>query len=150
MDANVLNFLVSFGSGVAANLSTAGLTSLFQKVFTSRPDLERRLASPASPADFEAALGDIAGVLDAFAGTGAISIDGALVQALRSAQFDHQAGTVSIGNAKVSAPILQTGGTGPGQTVIGGNTELRSAGTSIQVGQGASIVITGNAGIKQS
>jgi hypothetical protein len=150
VDANVLNFLISFGSGVAANLSTAGLTSLFQKVFTSRPDLERRLASPASPADFEAALGDIAGVLDAFAGTGAISIDGALVQALRSAQFDHQAGTVSIGNAKVSAPILQTGGTGPGQTVIGGNTELRSAGTSIQVGQGASIVITGNAGIKQS
>lgn len=150
MDTNVLNFLINFCSGVAANLTTAGLTSLFQKVFASRPDLERRLASPASPFDFQGALGDIAGVLEAFAGSGSISVDGALLQALRSARFNHQAGTISIDNTIVSAPFLQTGGTGPGQTLIGDNTELRSAGTSIQVVHGASIVITGNAAIKQS
>jgi len=150
MDANVLNFLISFGAGVGANLSSAAITAAAQKIFGARPDIERRLSQPASPAEFQAALGELAGVLEAFAGTGAISINGAFISALRSAHFDHQSGTVTIGNARVSAPVLHTGGTGQGRTFIGGNTELRSAGTSIQIGQGASIVITGNAGIKQT
>ena len=150
MDANVLNFLISFAAGVGANVTTATASAVFQKVFGSRPDLEKRLAQPSSPADLESALAEIGGVLEALAGSGSIAIDGALISALRSARFDHQDGRIHIGNATVSAPVLQTGGTGVGQTVIGGNTELRSAGTSIKVGQGAGIVISGNAGIKQN
>jgi hypothetical protein len=150
VDANVINFLVSFGSGVAANLTTSALQALFTKVLSSRPDIEKRLSSPSSAAEFQAALGDLAGTLEAAAGSGSIAVDGSIIRALKSARFDHQSGMVSIGNSVIAAPLLQTGGTGPGQTVIGGNTELRSAGTSIQVGQGAGIVITGNAGIKQS
>lgn len=150
MDANVLNFLISFAAGVGANLTTAAASAAFQKVLGTRPDLERRLAQPSSPADLEGALAEVSGVLEALAGSGSIAIDGALITALRSARFDHQNGRIRIGNATVAAPILQTGGTGIGQTVIGGNTELRSSGTSIQIGQGASIVITGNAGIKQN
>lgn len=152
MDANVLNFLISFAAGVGANVTTTAATAAFQRVFGSRPDLEQRLARPSSPADFESALSEVGGVLEALAGTGTIGIDGALITALRLARFDHQHGHITIGNAVVSAPVLFTGGTGTstGQTVIGGNTELRSGGTSIQVGQGASIVITGKAGIKQN
>lgn len=150
MDANVLNFLINFGAGVGANLSSATITTAAQKIFGARPDIERRLSQSSSPADFQAALGELAGVLEAFARTGAISINDAFISALRSAHFDHQSGTVTIGNTRVSAPVLQTGGSGSGQTVIGGNTELRSAGTSIQIGHGASIVITGNAGIRQT
>ncbi len=150
MDTNVLNFLISLCAGLGANLTTSAVEAVFQKVFASRPDLEHRFSSLSSPADFQSALKEVAGVLEALAGSGSISIDGALVQALRLARFDHQSGTVSIGNARVVAPLLETGGTGPGRTEIGGNTELRSAGTSIQISQGASITIIGNAGIKQS
>ncbi|MFA6033130.1 MAG: hypothetical protein WC889_09550 [Myxococcota bacterium] len=150
MDPNVLNFLISFGASVGANISTAAIAAIAQKIFRSRPDIERRLSQPTSSQDFESALGELAGALEVFAGTGAISIDGAFVSALRLAHFDHQNGTVIIGNARVTAPVLLTGGSGSGQTVIGGNTELSSAGTKIQVGQTASIVITGNAGIKQT
>lgn len=150
MDANVLNFLISFAAGVGANVTTAAASTAFQRVLGARPDIEKRLAQPSSPADFQSALAEVGGVLEALAGSGSIGIDGALITAFRSARFDHQHGRIHIGNAVVRAPVLQTGGTGSGQTVIGGNTELRSQGTSIQIGQGAGIIITGNAGIKQN
>jgi hypothetical protein len=150
MDANLLNFLISFGASVGANITSAAASDLFHRVIRKRPDLEQSLTHPKSPAEFERALGETAGVLEALAGSGSISIDGALIAALRSARFDHQNGQVRIGNALVYAPMLQTGGTGSGTTDIAGNTELRSAGTSIKVGGGASIKITGNAGIKQT
>ena len=147
---NVLNCLIGLGAGVSANITTATASGIFQKVFGARPDLERRLTQPSSPSDVEAALSEISGVLQALAGSGAIEIDGAFITALRSAHFDHQDGRIHIGNAVISGPYLQTGGAGSGQTVVSGNTELKSQGTSIKVSQGASIVITGNAGIKQS
>lgn len=150
MDPNLLNFLISFSSGLAANLSTESLKAAYQHVFAVRPDLERRITHPTSGPDIQTALSEIAGVLEALAGTGIISINGGIINALRSATFNHQDGSVHIGNARIAAPVLNTGGTGSGTTVIGGNTELRSAGTSIQIGHGASIVITGNAGIKQT
>jgi len=150
MDANVLNFLIGLASGVSANAITTGAAAAFRRVLGARPDLERRLAAPTSPADFQGALGELSGALEVLAGSGAISIDGAVITALRSARFDHQHGTVQIGNTVVSAPVLETGVTGTGRTTIGGNTELRSGGTSIQIGNGASIVISGNAGIKQN
>jgi hypothetical protein len=150
MDANLLNFLISFFAGIGANLSTNAIQNIFQKVFSRRPDIQQRLLRPASPEDFTAALGEIPGVLEALAGTGSIIIDGGIIEAFRVAHFDHQSGLISFNNTSVRAPFIQTGGNGNGQTIIGSNTELRSAGTSIQVGNGASIVISGNAGITQN
>lgn len=146
MDPNLLNFLISYVASVAANLTP----DVVQAIFGEHPDLEKRLSQPATTSEFESALGEFTGVLQAFAGRGAISINGAQIDALRSAHFDHQGGTITIGNARISAPTLQTGGTGSGKTTITGNTQLQSAGTNIKVGQGASIVVTGNAGIKQT
>lgn len=149
MDANLLNFLISFSSGLGANLTASAITSIYQKVFGSRPDLENRLTNPKSPEDFESALGEVAGVIEAQAGSGLISIDGSFISALKSARFDHQNGNISIGNSAIVAPFLHIGGTGPGgRTDIGGNTELRGGGAGISVGKGAGIVITGGAGIK--
>lgn len=137
MDANVLNFLISFAAGVGANISSSAITVAAQKIFVKRPDIEHRLSQSTSQEDFQSALGELAGALELFAGTGEIAIDGAFINALRSAHFDHQSGKVTIGNTKISAPTLQTGGAGSGQTIIGSNTELRSAGTNIQIGHGA-------------
>jgi hypothetical protein len=150
MDANFLNFLISLAAGVGTNLTSVAASHLLKRVIDRRPDLEQGLIHPASSAEFERALGEAAGVLEALAGSGSISIDGSLVTALRSARFDHQHGKIRIGDSLISAPMLETGGSGSGSTEIAGNTELRSAGTSIRVGSGASIKITGNAGIKQT
>lgn len=150
MDPNAVSFLTSLAAGVGANLASAATIAAFRKILRSRPDIESRLLRPASPEDFQAALRDLGGELEFFAGTGAITIDKALITALRSAHFDHQQGMVAIGNARVSAPVVEMGGSGTGQTVISSNTELCSAGTSIKVGDGASIIVTGNAKIKQT
>lgn len=149
MDANLLNFLISFSSGLGANLTTSAITSIYQKVFSQRPDIESRLTNPKSPQDFESALAEMAGVIEALAGNGSISIDGSVISALKSARFDHQNGNISIGNSAIVAPFLQIGGSGSGgRTDIKGNTELRGGGAGISVGKGAGIVITGGAGIK--
>lgn len=150
MDPNFVNFLVSLAAGVGTNLTSVAASNLYERLIGRRPDLEQRLTHPNSPAELERALGEAAGVLEALAGSGSISVDGSLLGALRSARFDHQDGRIRIGNTLIVAPMLQTGGSGHGSTEISGNTELRSAGTSIKVGSGASIKITGNAGIKQS
>jgi hypothetical protein len=52
----------------------------------------------------------------------------------------------------IDAPVLVTGGgaNATGKTVVEGNTALISAGTSIRVGSGASITLTGDATITQT
>ena len=150
MDPNFLNALIGFGTGIGANLTTSALTSAFQKVFASRPDLQKGMLHPSSSAAFDRAVGDVAGILEALAGSGQINIDRGFITALKLAHFDHQDGRIHIGNTTISAPILQTGGTGSGTTVITDNTTLRSEGTMIQLGQGCRIEISGNASIKQT
>lgn len=150
MNADLVNFLVSFSSGLAANISTDALKMAYQQVFKLKPDLEHRLLTAEVAADKQAAVNELASALEALAGTGAIGIDGAIINALRSATFDHQDGEVLIDHSTISAPLLSTGGTGRGTTKISGNSELKSAGTSIKLTGSASIIMTGNAGIKQS
>jgi len=150
MDPNILNAIISFGSGLGANLTATGLTSAFQHVFSRRPDLEQRLQHPTSSEDFARATQETTGILEALAGSGVITIDHAVISALRAAQFDHQNGFIHIGGTSIVAPVVQTGGAGSGTTLITGGTTLKSQGTSIQIGTGASIQISGNANIKQS
>ena len=47
------------------------------------------------------------------AAIGAINVNGAVLSALKGIKFDHQHGTVEIGNSVVSSDVLVTGG-GPG------------------------------------
>lgn len=151
MDANLLNFLISFSSGLGANLTTSAITAIYQKAFGQRPDLENRLTKPSSPEDFKSTLAELAGVIEALAGSGSISVDGSLISALRSVQFDHQNGKMRIGNSVVVAPFLQIGGSGPRWTYRHNRRyRITGGGAGISIGEGAGIVITGGAGIKIS
>jgi hypothetical protein len=150
LDSTVLNFLLSVSSGIVANVSSEGLKSAYLKILAARPDIAKRMTNPSSVNEVTETLAEIAGELEALANTGQITVDRATIQALRSATFNHQDGLIHIGNSHIQAPTLHTGGVGKGKTVIGSNTVLSSAGTSIQIGHGASIVMSGNAGIRQS
>lgn len=85
------------------------------------------------------------------ANSGSIKVDGAVLTALRGIKFDHQRGTVQIGDAVISATVLVTGGTtgASGQTTIGPNTKLKTPGTGVEVGEGCGIHMVGGASIKQ-
>ncbi len=124
-------------------------------VAKSKPELAKK-------ADKAEELGDIkmiediikesVGIIDVAVATGSIRINNSLLTALKSIRFDHQHGQVYIAGATISSKTLITGGfhNATGKTTIGGNTILKSQGTSISIGQGASIVMTGGASIKQT
>lgn len=150
MSFDILSFLTTVLSGTSANLVSAAIVTPIEKLLYSKPNLKQNLTNPSSPEEFQSALNELAGELEILAGTGTISINKGDISSLKSARFDHQEGKIYIGNTQILAPIIKSGGTGHGQTTIEGNTELRSAGTSIQIGHGASIVITGNAEINQN
>ncbi len=150
MDQLVANFLIQLAAGLGANYSVPAISTAVKKVFALKPGLEPRLTTPSSEDDRVAAMHELAGILEALAGSGSIAIDGAVVTALRAAKFDHQVGSIRIGATSIFAPRLQTGGSGPGFTIITGDTSMRTRGTAVQVGRGAQIVISGNAQIIQS
>jgi hypothetical protein len=117
-----------------------------------RPQLETELQSATTPKEIEKVFQEAVGVIIAEANDGKIEIDGATMSALRGIKFDHQHGTVTIGDAVIAAETLITGGSAgaTGTTDIKGNTRLASKGTAIEVGKGAAIKITGGAKIKQT
>lgn len=151
--------LVEFGIAIAAHLTTdaakAAVKASFAKLAESNTDLNTRVIAAQSAHDnasLEALFKEAVGVLIAEADHGKITVDGATLTALRGIKFDHQHGTVEIGNAKVSAAVLATGGgvAATGKTTVGSNTILQSQGTAIHIGQGAAIVMTGGAKIVQN
>jgi hypothetical protein len=92
----------------------------------------------------------LAGLLEVQAGDGSVEIDGVIVDALRSATFDHQTGKIEFKGTQVSAPYIKTGGSGAGKTTIS-NSELATKGTSVKVtGAANKITMTGNASMKQT
>lgn len=151
--------LYELAMGVAGNAAyEAAKTSLalaFRYVANKRPDLEQAAAAAVAAND-ESRIADVfekaVGVIIASAASGEIKVDGGALNALNGIKFDHQHGRVGISNSTVLASVLVTGGSigASGQTNIGGNTILKSAGTAIEVGQGAGIVITGGARIEQT
>jgi hypothetical protein len=147
--------LEHFATAFAAHAAFAGLEAAFRHVAKKRPDLEKAAqlaAASKNPQEIERVFEAAVGVIIAEAQAGAIKVDGATLTALRGIKFDHQHGTVTIGNATISAAVLVTGGSqsATGQTTIGGNTTLASKGTRIDLGTGASITMTGGASIKQT
>ena len=145
-------FAANLVTSVLANFTVDAVKKLLSKVVELKPSLEGNIASAQTSQDIERIFQEAVGVIDAIAGDGLIDVDGALLTAMRGARFDHAHGKVTISNSTVEAPILVTGGQSraTGKTTVGGNTNLKSQGTEIKVGKGASIVITGSASIKQS
>ena len=142
--------------GLAANgvydITKSAALKAFSSIKQSRPDLIDAVENAAKAKDDNALRNALSGAIEVAAATGHVEIEGALLSALREAKFDHQQGTIVIGSTRVSAPILVTGGGAgaTGKTIIDGNTVLDSSGTSIKVGKGASIIMTGGASIKQT
>lgn len=152
MDAATAAALTNIACGVLANFSTEAVKSFFGKAIGLKPSLAQTIQQARTSKDIELVFKEAVGVIDASAGTGSINIDRALLEAIRGIRFDHEHGVVHISGSTIKAPVLVTGGgvTATGQTTIGGNTMLKSGGTSISVGSGCSIVITGGAKIIQS
>ena len=150
MDPITLGIIGSIGTGYFTKYSAKAVESLFERVFQQKPELEQKVKSARSTQDVESIFEEAIGIIDAQAGTGTIEVDGALVEAMRGIQFNHEAGRVTISNTTVSAPVLVTGGGrgATGQTNISG-TNLKSGGTEIRVGKNASIKLSGNARIIQ-
>ena len=144
--------LLEMAGHAAYDFAKAKAVEAYRAIFASRPDLVASADAAASAGDDPKLREVIRGALEIAAASGAIVIKGGLLEAVGHATFDHQHGKIQIGQTTVIAPTLVTGGGvgSTGTTLIGGNTELRSAGTSIQVGQGASIQMTGGASIKQT
>ena len=152
MDPIVTNFISNVASGLFVNFATDAVKQLFAAAIDLKPALSDEINSAQTNQDVERIFHEAVGVIDANASTGSISVDGSLLDALRGIRFDHARGKVTIGNSVISAPVLVTGGSAgaTGQTVVGGNTRLKSQGTEIKVGKGAGIKMTGGASIKQT
>ena len=144
--------LLGMAANAAYGLSKAGASAIYDAVKTGRPDLIEKADIAVATGDDTALKDALAGALEVAAASGRVRIDGALLQATRLATFDHQGGQIHIGRTVISAPTLVTGGAqgATGQTTISGGTSMLSAGTSIEVGHGASIQITGGASIRQT
>jgi hypothetical protein len=152
MDPVTTSIITGWASGVLANFSTDAVKQFFTAVFREKPELEEKLKKASSITDVEVIFQEAVGVIDACAERGAINIDGGLLDALRGIRFDHANGTVNISGTTMKAHVLVTGGGvgASGTTVIGENTEMRSKGTSIRLGKGCSIRMTGGSNIKQT
>jgi hypothetical protein len=149
------HFLAAMAAHVTVDLSKEALKKAFEYVATKRPDLAADANKAEATGNFieiEKVFRDAVGVIVAAAATGSIKIDDGTLNALNGIKFDHQHGTVNIAGAVISSKVLATGGgaSATGKTTIGRNTSLRTQGTSIEVGSGCSIVVTGGASIKQT
>lgn len=149
------HFLTALAADATFSLSKDALRQAFAYVRKAKPDLAKRAAAAEAAGnidEIEKVFREAVGIIVAEAKTGKIAINQASITALNGVKFDHQHGTITIGNTVVSAKVLVTGGgaKATGTTKIEGNTSLRSAGTRIDVGHGAGIVITGGAKIEQS
>jgi hypothetical protein len=152
MDPITISILTGLATNYFAGFTMPVIQRFFDEAFGRKPSLEDDLKNAASHADYERVFREAVGVIDAAAGSGSIAVDSAFLSAVRGIRFDHQHGTVTIQGTTMMAPLIQMGGTNGsrGVTSLGANTALNSGGASIQIGEGISIVISGDASIRQS
>ncbi|PHR22506.1 MAG: hypothetical protein COA36_17755 [Desulfotalea sp.] len=152
MDPITLSIFMEFSSGILANFATDAVKHFFISTISVKPELENKIKAAKTSTDIEAIFKEAVGVIDAYADQGNITIDGGLLKALRGIRFDHAHGTVNIAGTTIKSEVLVTGGSAgsSGKTVIGGNTSMKSQGTSIERGEGCSITMTGGANITQT
>ncbi len=151
MDPLTTTIITGLATNYFSHFTAPVVQNFFETVFRRTPSLADDLKHAQSSYDFERIFREAVGVIDAGAADGTISIDTALLSALRGIRFDHQRGLVTILGSTLSASVLQTGGTAAstGQTVVS-DSVLKSQGTAIHVGKGASIKITGGASVRQT
>jgi len=149
MDPFISSILSNLAVNYFVNFSTPTIKKFFQRAFELDPSLKDDLKNAKTTKDLEKAFQKSVGVIDAQAGTGEIAVDRSFLKALREIKFDHQDGKVIIQGSVLRAGVLETGGEGSGETEIK-SAELKSKGTKIVVGRGASVRMTGNARIKQN
>jgi hypothetical protein len=152
MDSLTASIVTGLAVNYFSGFTQPSVNDFFAHVFRLRPELEWRLKAAKTSDQLQQVFEEVSGVIEAAAANGSIDVDGGLFDAIRRIQFDHQRGTVTIGNAIVSSAVVVTGGVAgsTGTTVIGGGAHLKSAGTEIKVGTGASIKMTGGASISQT
>ena len=149
------SLLNAIAAQTVVDISKEVLKQAFDFVAKSRPDLAKaakQAEASGNDQDIEKVFQTAVSVIVAEAAKGSINIDAGKLQALNGIKFDHQDGKVYIKGTQIYSKALVTGGGAgaTGKTVIGGNTSLRSQGTSIEVGAKCSIVMTGGATIKQT
>ncbi|XKK18180.1 hypothetical protein HFP66_15840 [Bacillus sp. A17A.1] len=143
-------------TSIAVNYFTGFTEPLVRKFFATtfqyKPELEARLLEAKTSRDIEAVFQEAIDVIDLKANQGEIEIFGGLVQAIKGVRFDHVNGLVHINGTTISSEIIVTGGSvnSTGTTLIQEGSLLKTQGTSISVGNGCSIRITGNAQIRQT
>lgn len=152
MDILTVQILTSLATSYFTAFTSDVVKNFFTTAIRLKPSLEKDLQNATTSEALEAVFAEATGVIDANASSGAIAVDGALLEAVRGIRFDHSHGKVTIRESTLAAAVVITGGSAcsSGQTIIGGQTELRSKGTSIKVGRGASMKISGGARIKQT
>jgi hypothetical protein len=152
MDSVTISILTGLATNYFTGFTLPVIQGFFQKAINLEPSLEDDIRQARTPSDFEKVFQDAVGVIDAAAGSGSIDIDSAFLTAIRGIRFDHQHGTVTIQGTTMKAPIIKTGGAGgsTGVTELGADTSLQSGGTSIEIGNGCGITISGDASIEQS
>ena len=135
-----------------ANFATESITAFFKTAVKLRPSIAEKMQTASSRQDVEQIFRETVDVIDAQAGTGAISIDGELLTAVRGIRCNHAHGTVRIGDSTVKAPVLVTGGQSgaTGTTIVESNSYLKSNGTQITVPEHGQMKISGDAQIKQT
>ena len=151
MDPITVSIITGLATNYFVQFTAPAVQGFFAEAFSRKPSLEDDLKKAQSTQDYERVFREAAGVIDAAAGRGSISIDRALLEAIRSAHFDHQHGRISIAGSVVDAPFIRTGGgtESTGHTHMTGSS-LKSRGTRIDIGHGASIEISGGASIEQN
>jgi hypothetical protein len=152
MDPITTSIVTSLAANYFSGYTQSVVNGFFDKVFGLKPELKAKLKAAQSSQELQEFFGEASGVIEASAAEGKINVDGSLLEAIRGIRFNHQNGTVTIGNTTVASAVVVTGGSAgsTGQTVIGAGSNLNSAGTGIQVGRGGTITITGGASITQT
>ena len=130
---------------------TQSVKELFNQLISWRPSFKTSLLKVKTNQDVEEIFKEATGILNVNAATGSVELNNALVNAIRSAGFNHADGKITIDGSIISAPRLVTGGGdgATGTTKISGS-KLKSKGTQIDVGSNASIEIHGDASIEQN
>ena len=133
------------------NYQIDSVKELFNQLISWKPSFRNTLLNVKTNEDVENVFKEATGILNIYAGTGSVKLNNAIVNAIKSAGFNHADGTITIDGSTISAPRLVTGGGdgATGTTKISGS-KLKSRGTEIDVGSNASIEITGNASIEQN
>ena len=147
-----LAIVTSLGTNYFTHFTADKVQQFFATAFKLKPSLEKDLLNAKTSIEIEKIFKEATGVIDANAGSGILNIDKALLEAVRGIRLDHAHGQVVMNNTTLKSQVIQTGGSeySTGTTNLLGGTTLKTDGTEISIGHGASITLSGGAKITQS